>query len=48
MRVDGEIRVDLSRRQVFLGEREIRLTPLDYKLLFGSRSGHKANYKTAS
>jgi two-component system KDP operon response regulator KdpE len=29
----GELRVDLARRQVFVGEREIRLTPIEYKLL---------------
>jgi two-component system KDP operon response regulator KdpE len=29
----GELRVDLSRRQVWLGEQEVHLTPLEYKLL---------------
>jgi len=29
----GELRVDLARRQVFVGEREVRLTPIEYKLL---------------
>lgn len=29
----GELRVDLARRQVFLAEREIHLTPLEYRLL---------------
>lgn len=29
----GELRVDLLRRAVFLGEREIRLTPTEYRLL---------------
>jgi two-component system KDP operon response regulator KdpE len=29
----GELRVDLAHRQVFVGEREIRLTPIEYKLL---------------
>jgi two-component system KDP operon response regulator KdpE len=29
----GDLRVDLSRRQVFVAEREIRLTPIEYKLL---------------
>jgi two-component system KDP operon response regulator KdpE len=29
----GELRVDLARRQVFVAEREIRLTPIEYKLL---------------
>jgi two-component system KDP operon response regulator KdpE len=29
----GELRVDLAKRQVWLGDREIHLTPLEYKLL---------------
>jgi two-component system KDP operon response regulator KdpE len=29
----GELRVDLGRRQVFVAEREARLTPIEYKLL---------------
>jgi two-component system KDP operon response regulator KdpE len=29
----GELRVDAVRREVFVGEREIRLTPTEYKLL---------------
>jgi two-component system KDP operon response regulator KdpE len=29
----GDIRVDLLRRQVFVGEQEIHLTPIEYKLL---------------
>src|SRR4051794_22891133 len=29
----GELRVDLSHRQVFVGEREVHLTPIEYKLL---------------
>jgi two-component system KDP operon response regulator KdpE len=29
----GDLRVDLARRQVFVAEREIRLTPIEYKLL---------------
>ncbi len=29
----GELRIDLSRRQVFVGEQEIHLTPTEYKLL---------------
>jgi two-component system KDP operon response regulator KdpE len=29
----GELRVDLARRQVFIAEREIHLTPLEYRLL---------------
>ena len=29
----GELRVDLARRQVFVAGREIRLTPIEYKLL---------------
>ncbi len=28
-----ELRVDLAKRQVFLGEREVHLTPTEYKLL---------------
>jgi two-component system KDP operon response regulator KdpE len=29
----GELRVDLLRRQVFIGDREVHLTPIEYKLL---------------
>ena len=29
----GALRVDLARRQVFVGEAEVRLTPIEYKLL---------------
>lgn len=29
----GDLRVDLSRRQVFIGKHEIHLTPIEYKLL---------------
>ena len=29
----GELRVDLARRLVFVGEREVRLTPIEYRLL---------------
>lgn len=29
----GELRVDLERRQVWVGEKEIHLTPIEYKLL---------------
>ena len=29
----GELRLDLLRRQVFVGDREVRLTPIEYKLL---------------
>jgi two-component system KDP operon response regulator KdpE len=29
----GELRVDLERRRVHVGEREVHLTPLEYKLL---------------
>jgi two-component system KDP operon response regulator KdpE len=29
----GELRVDLARRQVFVAGREVRLTPIEYKLL---------------
>jgi len=29
----GELRADLARRQVWLGEREVHLTPIEYKLL---------------
>jgi two-component system KDP operon response regulator KdpE len=29
----GELKVDLVRRQVFVGEREVHLTPIEYKLL---------------
>ncbi len=31
--VAGDLRVDLARRQVFVGGREVRLTPIEYKLL---------------
>lgn len=30
---EGDLRVDLTRRQVFMGEREIHLTPIEYRLL---------------
>ncbi|HVJ21545.1 MAG TPA: response regulator [Polyangiaceae bacterium] len=29
----GELKVDLARRQVFVSEREVHLTPIEYKLL---------------
>jgi two-component system KDP operon response regulator KdpE len=29
----GELRVDLVRRQVFVGDQEVHLTPIEYKLL---------------
>ncbi len=29
----GELRVDVAKRQVFVGQREIHLTPLEYKVL---------------
>jgi two-component system KDP operon response regulator KdpE len=29
----GELRVDLGRRQVWVGEKEVHLTPIEYKLL---------------
>jgi two-component system, OmpR family, KDP operon response regulator KdpE len=29
----GELRVDFSRRQVFFGDKEIHLTPIEYRLL---------------
>lgn len=29
----GDLRVDLAQRQVFVGEQEIHLTPIEYKLL---------------
>jgi two-component system KDP operon response regulator KdpE len=29
----GELRIDLAKRLVFVGEREIHLTPIEYKLL---------------
>ncbi|MBC8098014.1 MAG: response regulator [Armatimonadetes bacterium] len=29
----GDLRVDLAHRQVFIGDREIHLTPIEYKLL---------------
>jgi two-component system KDP operon response regulator KdpE len=31
--VTGNLRVDLARRQVFVAGREVRLTPIEYKLL---------------
>jgi two-component system KDP operon response regulator KdpE len=31
--VSGDLRVDLARRQVFVSGREVRLTPIEYKLL---------------
>jgi two-component system, OmpR family, KDP operon response regulator KdpE len=31
--VTGDLRVDLARRQVFVAGREVRLTPIEYKLL---------------
>ena len=31
--VVGELRVDLGRRQVFLAEQQVHLTPIEYKLL---------------
>jgi two-component system, OmpR family, KDP operon response regulator KdpE len=31
--VTGELRVDLAKRRVFVGEAEIHLTPIEYKLL---------------
>ncbi|HEX6274454.1 MAG TPA: response regulator [Polyangiaceae bacterium] len=31
--VIGELKVDLARRQVFVGSREVHLTPIEYKLL---------------
>jgi two-component system, OmpR family, KDP operon response regulator KdpE len=31
--VSGDLRVDLGRRQVLVGEKEVHLTPLEYKLL---------------
>ena len=31
--VTGDLRVDLAHRQVFVGEREVHLTPIEYKLL---------------
>ncbi len=31
--VTGDLRVDLAHRQVFLGASEVRLTPIEYKLL---------------
>lgn len=30
---EGDLRVDLARRQVFMGDREIHLTPIEYRLL---------------
>lgn len=33
MFVCGELRVDLAARRVFVGEREVHLTPIEYKLL---------------
>jgi two-component system KDP operon response regulator KdpE len=29
----GDLRLELARREVFCGEREVRLTPIEYKLL---------------
>jgi two-component system KDP operon response regulator KdpE len=29
----GKLRVDLAKRQVFIGERELHLTPIEYKVL---------------
>jgi two-component system KDP operon response regulator KdpE len=29
----GELRVDLAHRQIFIGDREVHLTPIEYKLL---------------
>jgi two-component system KDP operon response regulator KdpE len=29
----GDLRVDLARRQVFVGDKEVHLTPIEYKLL---------------
>jgi two-component system KDP operon response regulator KdpE len=29
----GDFRMDIMRRQVFVGEEEIHLTPIEYKLL---------------
>jgi two-component system KDP operon response regulator KdpE len=29
----GELRVDLVKRQVFVAEQEIHLTPIEYRLL---------------
>jgi two-component system, OmpR family, KDP operon response regulator KdpE len=31
--VSGDLRVDLGRRQVLVGEKEVHLTPIEYKLL---------------
>ncbi len=31
--VTGDLRVDLQRRQVFVSEKEVHLTPIEYKLL---------------
>ena len=31
--VEGDLRVDMEHRQVFVGEEEIRLTPIEYRLL---------------
>jgi len=31
--VQGDLRVDLARRQVFLGDEEVHLTPIEYRLL---------------
>jgi two-component system, OmpR family, KDP operon response regulator KdpE len=31
--ISGSLRVDLARRQVFVGDREIHLTPIEYRLL---------------
>jgi len=31
--ISGDLKVDLARRRVFVGEKEIHLTPIEYKLL---------------
>jgi two-component system KDP operon response regulator KdpE len=31
--MSGDLRVDLAHRQIFVGEREVHLTPIEYKLL---------------
>jgi two-component system KDP operon response regulator KdpE len=31
--VSGDLKVDLAARRVFVGEKEVRLTPIEYKLL---------------
>lgn len=30
---EGDLRVDLARRQVFMGDREVHLTPIEFRLL---------------